>query len=142
MDCNEEICQETGIPNIVFSGKQEIHCPPDKAKIGICGWNLLHTIAAHYPDDPTEDWKDKHKRFYYAFSKVYPCKSCAIHFNQQIKKHPPELDNRKSVSLWTCKMHNKVNKYLNKEIFPCNLENLDKRWRKGDPPCTSSINNV
>ena len=39
-------------------------------------------------------------------------------------------------------MHNKVNKLLNKEIFPCTLELLDERWRKGKPPCTTSINNV
>jgi mitochondrial FAD-linked sulfhydryl oxidase len=142
MDCTEDICEETAVPKVLFKDGAEITCPPTKPSVGRCGWGLLHTLAAHYPDNPSDEWIDTHNRFYLAFSKVYPCKSCAVHFNYLIKQEPPELQNRAAISLWTCKMHNEINKMLNKEIFPCELENLDQRWRKGKPPCTSTINNV
>jgi hypothetical protein len=30
-------------------------CPVDKDELGSSTWNLLHTLAAYYPDEPTED---------------------------------------------------------------------------------------
>ena len=142
MDCTEDICEEAPIPKVLYKEGNEITCPPTRSSIGLCGWNLLHTIAAHYPDNPTPEWQDMHTRFYRSFAKVYPCKSCAVHFKNLVSSRPPPLENREAISIWTCKMHNKVNKFLNKEIYPCTLEKLDERWRKGKPPCTTSINNV
>lgn len=142
MDCVEDICEHTLTPKVIFKQGQEFSCPPTRSSVGICGWNLLHTIAAHYPDNPSQEWKEMHQKFYLSFSKVYPCKSCAVHFKNLVINKPPPLDSREGISIWTCNMHNKVNKFLNKEIFPCTMETLDERWRKGKPPCTNSINNV
>jgi FAD-linked sulfhydryl oxidase len=142
MNCLEDICSEAETPTIVFKEGHEVRCPPNKETIGRYSWGLLHTIAAHYPDDPSEDWKSHHQHFFHSFGKVFPCRSCRSHFSRYTKENPPKLENRESISLWTCEAHNEVNRMLNKEVFPCTLELLDIRWRKGKPPCTSSINNV
>jgi mitochondrial FAD-linked sulfhydryl oxidase len=142
MSCLEDICSEANVPTVIFKEGVEIHCPPSKENIGRFGWGLLHTIAAHYPDDPSSEWTTQHQRFFSSFGRVFPCRSCGQHFTRYVKNNPPQLDNRTSIMMWTCEAHNEVNRMLNKEIFPCEMEKLDLRWRKGNPPCTSSINNV
>ena len=142
MDCNEDICEEASMPKIIYKGGDKFMCPPTRQSVGRCAWSLLHTIAAHYPDDPSQEWVEKHSRFFKSFSKVYPCKSCGRHFAEMIKEEHPKLENRENISVWVCEIHNKVNRMLNKEVFPCDLESLDRRWRKGKPPCTATINGV
>lgn len=51
--------------------------------IGRSTWNLLHTMAAYYPDTPTQEVKDDCRIFFEKFAKLYPCKSCADHFREQ-----------------------------------------------------------
>ena len=55
MDCTEDICEEAPIPKVLYKGRNEITCPPTRSSMGRNGWGLLHTIAAHYPDNPTEE---------------------------------------------------------------------------------------
>lgn len=59
----------------------EMRDPPDTIELGNCGWTLLHTMAAYYPQRPTEDKKQQVSQFLSAFSKVYPCNYCAKHFS-------------------------------------------------------------
>ncbi|CAG9315047.1 unnamed protein product [Blepharisma stoltei] len=140
MDCQDDICNETHISlNIAFSGDIEVECPPDKNIVGQSGWALLHTMAAHYPDKPSEECKKIHQKFIQSFSRVYPCKSCASHFRYMMKNQPPELENREKLSIWMCNMHNEVNKMLMKPVFSCDMQSLDERWRKAEPPCNSFI---
>jgi FAD-linked sulfhydryl oxidase len=142
MQCGEDVCEEAKFTQFVFSDGREIKCPPQKEAIGRAGWGLLHTIAAHYPENPDEKWKEKHFRFFSSFAKVYPCRACGKHFEFMMKEDPPNVENRVEVSKWLCRMHNGVNLMLGKERYSCEIEDLDLRWRKGKPPCTSSINNV
>lgn len=56
MDCKDDICNETHVSsNFGFSSDIEIDCPPDRNIVGNNGWTLLHTMAAHYPDNPSDD---------------------------------------------------------------------------------------
>ena len=52
-----------------------------------------------------------------------------------MKLHPPQVSTRDKFLRWTCEVHNRVNEKLGKEQFDCGIENLLKRWRKGDPSC-------
>lgn len=45
------------------------------------------------------------------------------------------VDSRASFSEWLCEQHNIVNKKIGKPLFPCTMEKLDERWRKGRPAC-------
>lgn len=45
------------------------------------------------------------------------------------------MTSRKEFSLWLCEQHNIINQKLNAPLFPCDMERLDLRWRKGGPGC-------
>ena len=49
------------------------------------------------------------------------------------------VDSRLALSLWLCEQHNEVNEKLGKKIFPCKIEMLDQRWKKGAPGCWNYI---
>lgn len=52
-------------------------CPLDKDELGRSTWNLLHTMAAVYPNKPTESQKQDVKTFFGVLSRNYPCEFCA-----------------------------------------------------------------
>lgn len=55
-------------------------CPVDKDELGQSTWTLLHTMAATYPDKPTEAQKADVKSFFGILSRTYPCDVCAKDF--------------------------------------------------------------
>ncbi|EGG22590.1 hypothetical protein DFA_04720 [Cavenderia fasciculata] len=106
--------------------------PLDLIDLGHSGWNMLHTMAAYYPDKPTDTKKKEMTEFLHSFSKVYPCKDCAQDFQGILRDTPPKLDNQKEFSKWMCDSHNHVNNLLGKPLFDCNL--VDKRWKRNITP--------
>ena len=52
-------------------------CPVDKDELGNSTWNLLHTIAATYKEDPTEEEQQMMMQFFKTLSLIYPCPHCA-----------------------------------------------------------------
>lgn len=63
----------------VFTSDEERrnNCPLDKDELGRSTWGLLHTIAAHYPDKPSNEEATNVRKFFTVLSKVYPCEFCA-----------------------------------------------------------------
>lgn len=59
------------------TGRSKHGCPVDKDELGHSTWNLLHTMAATYPDKPTDDQKSDIKSFFGILSRNYPCDICA-----------------------------------------------------------------
>jgi len=102
--------------------------PPDITALGNGSWTLLHTMAAYYPQTPSEQQKRDTNTFLHAFANVFPCKFCAADFQQSIKQAPPLLDSQQSFSQWLCRAHNQVNVKLGKPEFDCQL--VDKRWKR------------
>lgn len=49
----------------------------DKDELGRSTWNLLHTMAAVYPDKPSDEQKQDVKSFFSILSRTYPCDVCA-----------------------------------------------------------------
>ncbi len=70
--------------------------------LGRITWPLLHKFSLKYPEVPSEDDKRKALKFIDSFSKVYPCKVCAVDFQEKIVQHPPKLDSRKELAIWMC----------------------------------------
>lgn len=64
-------------------------CPLDKNELGRSTWNLLHTMAAYYPEDPSDEMKQAAVAFIESLAKLYPCPHCAEDFREDIKKNPP-----------------------------------------------------
>eukprot|EP01125_Pyxidicula_operculata_P019416 TRINITY_DN7046_c0_g1_i2.p1 TRINITY_DN7046_c0_g1~~TRINITY_DN7046_c0_g1_i2.p1 ORF type:complete len:188 (+),score=36.25 TRINITY_DN7046_c0_g1_i2:2-565(+) len=105
-----------------------IEQPPDIVQLGNAGWTLLHTMAAYYPDRPSDQEKSNMRFFLDSFTKTFPCKYCANDFADIISDKPPNVESQKDLSLWMCQAHNEVNRHLGKPDFDCSL--VDKRWKK------------
>lgn len=102
--------------------------PPSKKELGNAGWTLIHSIAANYPQNPTDNEQRHAKNFLKAIGKLYPCKYCRRHFDKYISTNPPDLSSRDQFVLWACGAHNAVNRRSGKKEFPCRVSNLDARW--------------
>jgi FAD-linked sulfhydryl oxidase len=107
-------------------------CPPGREDLGWQSWTLLHSVAAHYPDMPSEEDRTRAQHFVESVGHLYPCTHCAEEFREDMKENPVRLESRKSFSVWMCRMHNTVNRKLGKEEFPCTIDVLDSRWRKNE----------
>eukprot|EP01041_Mallomonas_annulata_P006547 gene6547-13243_t len=117
-------------PTGIFKG-----CPVDKDELGRSTWNLIHTIAAHYPDEPSNDDKANAERFFRSLAMLYPCEYCAKDFQASIAITPPDVSSRTALCQWCCRLHNEVNEKLGKPTMSCDMESLDMRWKTGDPSC-------
>lgn len=45
---------------------------------------------------------------------------CASHFQQHLKKYPPQVSSRNAAAGWGCFVHNEINAMLEKPLFDCN----------------------
>ncbi|CAH1398398.1 unnamed protein product [Nezara viridula] len=104
-------------------------CPLDTRQLGIATWSLLHSMAAYFPENPTEIEREEIACMFHIIAKYYPCNICAKDFQEDIKAMPPETESGEKLSQWLCKLHNKVNKKLGKPMFDCSR--VIERWKDG-----------
>ncbi|PON21858.1 hypothetical protein TGAM01_v209288 [Trichoderma gamsii] len=104
-------------------------CPPDVEALGRSTWTLLHSIAASYPETPSQTQRSDLMSFVGLFSKLYPCWVCAEDFQSYMARQKPQVNSRDEFSQWLCRAHNDVNKKLGKPQFDCSR--WDERWRTG-----------
>lgn len=72
-----------------YGGSQSVR-PPNKEQLGRGGWTIIHTMAANYPQSPTDDEKVHATAFFRSIGALYPCKLCRDHFDRFIAVQPPE----------------------------------------------------
>ena len=111
------------------SGEAEKHKIFAKWQNGIDFWNFMHTLAAYYPEKPTKK-QQKQMNFFVATAGDYFLieQKWIKRFHKNVKVLPPNVKSRDDFILWTCEQHNMVNESIGKQIFPCILPNLIKRW--------------
>ena len=83
-------------------------------------WHALHYITLGYPDNPTDNNKQKYKQFFTLLSEVLPCSICSNHFSENLLKMPINdqvLANKESLIKWLIDFHNIVNEMNNKPII-------------------------
>jgi hypothetical protein len=68
----------------------------------------------NYPENPTDEDKDKFKTFFYSLEYILPCPICGYHFKENMNQYPIRLDSREELFNWSVDMHNQVNKANNK----------------------------
>jgi FAD-linked sulfhydryl oxidase len=68
------------------------NCPLDREELGRSTWNLLHTIAAYYPEQPTLTEQEGVRQLFLALAQFYPCEVCAEDFRDSIAENPPRYD--------------------------------------------------
>eukprot|EP01029_Cantina_marsupialis_P013435 TRINITY_DN2972_c0_g1_i1.p1 TRINITY_DN2972_c0_g1~~TRINITY_DN2972_c0_g1_i1.p1 ORF type:complete len:157 (+),score=35.88 TRINITY_DN2972_c0_g1_i1:54-524(+) len=64
-------------------------CPVDRDELGQMSWTILHSFAAYYPDEPTEEDKQAAVAFMQSFTHLYPCVHCRSDFKEAIAANPP-----------------------------------------------------
>jgi mitochondrial FAD-linked sulfhydryl oxidase len=118
-------------------------CPPTKNALGSSSWDLLHSMAAWYPDNPTPTDETMIQQFYTCFARFYPCTWCAEDFQKNLQEKPVQSSTRKDLCIWLCEQHNIVNQKIGKPAFQCDIQTLDERWRKSsDPKCQSKLEDL
>ena len=76
-------------------------------------WMVLHYLTFVY--EPSKD-KQKYKRFFqHHVVNLIPCKPCRQNYCRHIKTFPIKLDSKESLSRWLVKIHNLINKRLEKK---------------------------
>ena len=106
----------------------EMEPPPGLTEIGNAGWTTLHTMAAYYPEKPSNEVKENARRLLEAFTHLFPCRDCANDLREWMAEHPPRVESRHEFSQWMCETHNHVNRRLGKPEFDCNL--VEQRWSR------------
>ena len=72
--------------------------------------------CSSYPNSNEEDKKNI-INFLKGLVHNFPCKICGKHFVKLLDDYPIKCDNREQLVYYICDIHNKVNKFLKKEIF-------------------------
>jgi len=81
-------------------------------------WHYLHTISFNYPIKPSIDDKKYYKQLILNMQYTLPCKYCRINLINNFKSHTLmscHLKNRDSFSRYIYRLHEIVNKMLNKK---------------------------
>ena len=90
-----------------------------KQEIGRYTWALLHSMAASYPQEPTEEDKKQITNFLYGLANHFPCKICGSHLLKMLNKEGVHANSREELVNFFCRIHNIVNKVLEKPQFDC-----------------------
>jgi len=96
---------------------------------------MLHTVAAYYPDRPSETDKCSARSLVQSLAALYPCSHCKHDFQENVRINPPKVATREKFSKWVCEQHNIVNEKIGKPKYSCDLPKLDERWKVGTAAC-------
>jgi hypothetical protein len=87
---------------------------------GPLGWMTLHSVASCYPDTPTQSEITLTQTWLDMFQSTITCPSCKEHFGTALagyrRSYPQMLGSRSEFLLFTFRVHNSVNRRLNKPI--------------------------
>ena len=87
---------------------------------GPLGWMTLHSVASCYPDIPVQSEKALMQTWLDMFQSTITCPSCREHFGIALgsyrRQYPQMLSSREEFLLATFRLHNAVNRRINKPI--------------------------
>lgn len=88
---------------------------------GPLGWMTLHSISVCYPEIPSDADKAILVRFLDRFRETISCPQCKNHFTAMFKNykqsHPEWANTRFDLFLMICRIHNSVNRRLDKPRY-------------------------
>ena len=96
-------------------------------------WMFLHIMSFNFPEKPTEQQKLDYFNFLYALSTVLPCCHCRDNMVNNMKQAGlscKSFANRGSFSRFVFRLHNEVNKTLDKPLWrPANSQNDEEAYQ-------------
>jgi hypothetical protein len=86
---------------------------------GPAAWHFLHVISFDYPNNPTQEVREKYYNFFDALSYVLPCGVCRDNYRLKLQKLNllEHLNNKNSLIDFVIKLHNNVSKDLGQEEY-------------------------
>jgi hypothetical protein len=88
---------------------------------GPLGWGTLHTIAALYPESPSEKEQQLVRNWFDSFAYCITCPKCQTHFTTMYtdykNSHPEMFSSRKELTTFVFRAHNTVNRRLGKPVY-------------------------
>lgn len=88
---------------------------------GPLGWMTLHSVSTLYPQQPTQSEKTLVSTWLDMFRDTITCVHCRTHFTDTLKaykmQYPNMLNSRQEFAIAMFRIHNNVNKRLNKPIY-------------------------
>jgi len=85
---------------------------------GPLGWMTLHSISVAYPETPDQNDKSELNLFMDAFGNSITCMDCRSHFSTIFRKYKADVpswnSSRYNLFLAICRLHNSVNKRIDK----------------------------
>eukprot|EP00618_Florenciella_parvula_P036072 CAMPEP_0119474524 /NCGR_PEP_ID=MMETSP1344-20130328/5743_1 /TAXON_ID=236787 /ORGANISM="Florenciella parvula, Strain CCMP2471" /LENGTH=583 /DNA_ID=CAMNT_0007507845 /DNA_START=43 /DNA_END=1794 /DNA_ORIENTATION=- len=109
-----------------------------RKKLGQYTWFYLHTVAAKYPEYPSDVDMRTIRNMIASLAQHYPCKKCRQHLREKLQDPelgPVRVENRTSLAVWMCDLHNMVNRDTGKPIHDCNPFALDLLYLKDCGEC-------
>ena len=97
-------------------GDLTMHATP--SHWGPSAWHFLHAISFAYPVRPCHAEQESAQHLFQSLSCILPCHDCKQHWRQLLQTEPVDTRDRYSLSAWLVRMHNAVNKRLNKREVP------------------------
>ena len=89
---------------------------------GPLAWMTLHSISLNYPDTPAKEDKEILNRFMSFFADTISCPHCKTHFAIMFEsykaRHPDWSSSRYKFFLFVVRVHNSVNRRLDKPVIP------------------------
>ena len=102
-------------------------------------WHTLHTISFNYPKRPTSSEKKNYKRF--IMDLKHNTGKCRKNFPKNLKSIPlnsKALKNRENFSRWMFRLHEQINKMLNKKSG-LTYEQVRERYEHFRARCTEDV---
>lgn len=108
---------------------------------GPSGWEFLHSVTFGYPIEPSDEQKEKYKKFFELVGDVLPCKYCRISYQKFITDDDTKLTNdimknRSTLTKWFYDIHNKVNDKLGVN-YGITFDDVVKKYESYRASCTN-----
>lgn len=69
-----------------------------------------------YPETPSQENQEAALSLFMSLRHMIPCGDCCGHYCSEIRKSPPQVQSRDSLSRWLVDLHNSVNARLGKPM--------------------------
>lgn len=80
-------------------------------------WLFLHSVTLSYPENPTDEDKERIKSFFLMLGNTLPCRYCRENYTRHLRKLPIQCNSRTELVLWLIDVHNEVNTMLKKPVL-------------------------
>lgn len=98
---------------------------------GKYAWLFIHFVTMGYPENPTDEDKQRYYEYFQTLQYVLPCKKCRNNMSKHLNTLPlteQSLVDRNSLVRWGINFHNVVNRSIGKPIISYNeaMHQLDE----------------